>query len=66
MEKTDLNYMIGYPNFTQLKFTLPNDTDNCNDNCVLVEEECKSLFVQIFAFLINAIGLTDKYTCPLR
>jgi hypothetical protein len=66
MGRTDLNVKIGNESFYSLPIVFPNDTNICDQNCVLIKEECSSLFVKSLAFLLGLIGYGDKLQCPLE
>lgn len=68
MGKTsELNTKIGTADFSSYATVSPTDSGLCDDNCQLVEEPCKSLFISIFAYLLDLIGINNKYiTCPLK
>ena len=63
---TNLNLKIGNESFYSLPIVSPNDTNICNQNCVLIEEKCSSLFVRALAFLFKLLGYSDKLQCPLK
>lgn len=64
-----LQTKIGTTAFKDEPMVTVNDTDLCShddDKCTLVKEEC-SFFVNIFAGLINAVGLGGSFVkCPLE
>ena len=66
MGRTDLNVKIGNESFYSLPIVSLNDANLCDQNCVAIEEQCSSIFLKVFAFLLKIFGHGDKLQCPLR